>query len=93
MLIGSLQVELLIPDSVSLKSKRMALNSIKKRLQNKFNISVAEVDNNDLWQRATLGIAMVSNQRRFLDQAMNRVLDFIDEQDLIQVIDYQLEIL
>ena len=93
MFIAALQIELLIPDSSSLKEKRMVVKSIKQRLQNKYNVSVAEVDYQDLWQRALLGIAMVSNERRFLNDAMNKILNFVDDQDRAQVIDHQLEIL
>lgn len=93
MFIGCLQVELIIPDSTSLKEKRMVLKSIKQRLQNKFNVSVAEIDHQDLWQRATLGIAMVSNQNNHARQAMDRILNFIDDQDHAQVIDHQIEII
>lgn len=93
MFIGCLQVELLIPESTSLKEKRMVLKSIKQRLQNKFNISVAEVDHQDLWQRATLGIAMVSNENGHVRKAMDKILDFIDDQDNSQVIDHQIEII
>jgi uncharacterized protein YlxP (DUF503 family) len=93
MFIGCLQVELLIPESTSLKEKRMVIKSIKQRLQNKFNISVAEVDHQDLWQRATLGIAMVSNENGHVRKAMDKILDFIDDQDNSQVIDHQIEII
>lgn len=93
MFIGCLQVELLIPDSTSLKEKRMVLNSIKQRLRNKFNISIAEIDHQNLWQRATLGIAMVSNGNQHVSQALDKILGFIDDQDHSQVIDYQIEIL
>ncbi len=93
MFIGALQIELLIPDSTSLKEKRMVVRSIKQRLQNKYNISVAETDHQDLWQRATLGIAMVANDTRFLNEALDKILNFIDDQDQSQVIDHQIEIL
>ena len=71
----------------------MVIKSIKQRLQNKFNISVAEIDHQDLWQRASLGIAMVSNEHRHVNQAMDKILNFIDDQDQSQVIDHQIEIL
>ena len=71
----------------------MVLKSIKQRLQNKFNISVAEVDHQDLWQRATLGVAMVSNENGHVRKAMDKILDFIDDQDNSQVIDHQIEII
>ena len=92
MFIGCLQVELLIPESASLKSKRMVLNSVKQRLRNKFNVSVAEVDNNDLWQRTTLAVAMVANKRHFLNQALDQILNFIDDQSQSEIIDHQIEI-
>ena len=81
MFIGCLQVELLIPDSASLKEKRMVLKSIKQRLQNKFNISVAEIDHQNLWQRASLGIAMVSNENGHVSRAMDKILKFIVKHD------------
>jgi len=93
MLIGAMQIELLIPDAQSLKEKRMVLKSIKQRLQNKYNISVAEIDHQDLWQRALLGIAMVANEKRFLNEALDKILNFVDDQDQAQVIDHQIEIL
>ncbi|MDZ7371875.1 MAG: DUF503 domain-containing protein, partial [candidate division KSB1 bacterium] len=88
MLIGALQVEFLIPDSDSLKRKRMVIGSLKQRLQNKFNVSVAEIDYNDLLQRSVIGVAMVANEKRFLDQAMAQVLNFLDDQDGIEIVDH-----
>ena len=93
MFIGALQIELIIPDSGSLKEKRMIVKSIKQRLQNKFNVSVAEIDHQDLWQRALLGIAMVANEKRFLNEALDKILTFVDDQDRSQGIDHQIEIL
>ena len=93
MLIGAMQIELLIPDAHSLKEKRMVLKSIKQRLQNKYNISVAEIDHQELWQRALLGIAMVANEKRFLKKALDKIMNFVDDQDRVQVIDYQIEML
>ena len=93
MLIGALQVEFLIPESDSLKFKRMVIGSLKQRLQNKFNVSVAEVDYNDVWQRSVIGVAMVANEKRFLDEALTHVLNFFDEQGQIEVVDHRIEIL
>lgn len=93
MFVGLLQVDLLIPESDSLKSKRFVLSSLKTRLRNKFNVSVAEVDHNDLWQRATLGVAMVANDRRFVDQALSQVLHFIERENGSEIVEHQLEIL
>ena len=93
MLVGVLQVELHIPESGSLKSKRFVLNSLKARLRNKFNVSVAQVDEDERWQRATLGIAMVANERRFLESASNQILNYIEREDQAEVIEHQFEII
>ena len=61
-------------------------------MRNKFNVSVAEVDNNELWQRATVAVAMVANKRQFLNQALDQILNFIDDQSQSEVIDHQIEI-
>ena len=72
MIIGSLRVELHLQDSHSLKDRRSALNSLKERLRGKFNVAVAEVEPNDTWQRACLGIVSVGSEpghvRRMLEE-------------------------
>ena len=93
MFVGLCQVDLMLPDSSSLKDKRMALSKIKQHLRNKFNVSVAEVDNNDLWQRSTLGIALVANKRGFVEQQIQKITEFIETQDYITVLDIQNELL
>jgi uncharacterized protein YlxP (DUF503 family) len=93
MLVGVLQVDLHIPESGSLKSKRFIVSSLKSRLRNKFNVSVAEVDGNDKWQRTTLGIAMVSNQQRFLERAKSQILNYIEVQSQIEMLECQFDIL
>lgn len=71
------QIELRLPENHSLKGKRHVIESIVTRLQNKFNVSVAEVDSQDLWQLATLGVACVSNHRRHADEVLANVVKFI----------------
>ncbi len=71
------QIELRLPENHSLKGKRQVIKSIITRLQNKFNISVAEVDNQDLWQLSTLGVACVSNHRRHAGEILANVVKFI----------------
>jgi uncharacterized protein YlxP (DUF503 family) len=60
MIIGVLTLELHLPESNSLKSKRIIIKSLKDRIKNKFNVSIAEIDGNDLWQRCVLGAACVA---------------------------------
>ena len=71
------QIELRLPENHSLKGKRQVIKSIITRLQNKFNVSVAEVDNQDLWQLATLVVACVSNHRRHADETLANVVKFV----------------
>jgi uncharacterized protein YlxP (DUF503 family) len=71
------QIELRIPENHSLKGKRQIIKSIIARLQNRYKVSVAEVDNQNLWQLATLGIACVSNHRSHADETLSNVVKFI----------------
>ena len=75
--VGICQVELRLPENQSLKGKRQVVKSIIARLQNTYKVSVAEVDNQELWQLTTLGIACVSNQRRHADDTLSNVVRFI----------------
>ena len=92
MFVGVGQVELYIPESGSLKSKRFVLKSIKTKIRNKFNVSVAEVENNDKWQRSSLGVAVVSNERKIVDSTLNQVINFIESDFRVEVIDHSIEI-
>jgi hypothetical protein len=76
--IGLLTIQLHIPLSHSLKEKRRVVNRIKTRVQNKFNASVAEIDELDKWQLATMAVAMVSNDRRMLEKSLQEIGHFID---------------
>ena len=71
------QVELRLPENHSLKGKRQVIHSIIARLQNRYKVAVAEVDNQGLWQLATLGIACVSNNRRHAEETLSNVVQFI----------------
>ena len=93
MLIGTAQVELYLPGMLSLKEKRFVLKSLKTRIRNDFNVSVAEVDFQDKWQRACLGVACVSNDRRFLDETLSKVLNIITRDDRVEIVGQVIEIL
>ena len=71
------RIELRLPENHSLKGKRQVIQSIITRVKNKFNVSIAEVDNQNLWQLATLGIACISNQRRHTDETLSNIVKFI----------------
>jgi uncharacterized protein len=87
MVVGILRIELFIPESASLKSKRFAIKSIKDRLRSRFNVSVAEVDNGDKWQRASLGVVAVSNETRHIDSIMSNVMNLVHGDRRVEVLD------
>jgi len=86
-------VELHLPDVGSLKGKRHALKGLKERVRARFEVSVAEVDHHDLWQRATLALACVSNDSRHANEVVSKAMDFIEEHVEGRVIDTSVEIL
>jgi uncharacterized protein YlxP (DUF503 family) len=75
--VSACQIRLRLPENHSLKGKRQVIKSIITRLQNKFNVSVAEIDDQDLWQLAVLGISCVSNHRRHADETLANVVKFV----------------
>jgi len=77
MRVAVLHVEIFIPHAQSLKDKRMVLRRIKDRLQ-KFNVAVAELEHQDLWQRGTLGIVAISNTTVHVDQELAAAADEIE---------------
>jgi len=92
--IGVCQVRLRLPENLSLKGKRRVTKSITTRVSNKFNVSVAEVDDHDLWQLATLGICCVSNDKRYTNEVLSKVVDFIvGGRFEVEIVDYEIEIL
>jgi len=93
MVVGVIQVDLSIPAADSLKGKRMVLRSLKDRIRNNFNVSVAEIADNDQWTSATIGIATICNDGRFANQVLSKVVDFIEKSRDVIVDDYSLTIL
>jgi len=91
MVIGVLQVQMHLPNAGSLKGKRKILKSLKDRLKNKFNVSVAELENQDLWQSSTIGMAIISNDKQFANSVLSKVSDLVNNQPEIIVTDIQME--
>lgn len=86
-------VELHLPDVGSLKGKRHVLKGLKEKLRHRFEISVAEVDHQDLWQRATLALACVSGDSRHANEVISKALDFIEDNLDGYVTDIHVEVL
>jgi uncharacterized protein len=92
MLVGICQLELFIPESGSLKSKRFVLKSLKTRIRNKFNVSVAEVESNEKWQRTVLGMAAVSNERKIIDSMFMQIINLVQLDGRVEIIDKFIDI-
>ena len=92
--VGICKISLRLPENLSLKGKRRVLKSITTRVGNQFNVSVAEVDDHDLWQLATLGICCVSNNKRYTNEVLSKVVNFITGSRFeVEILDYEIEIL
>jgi len=92
--IGVCKIKLRLPENLSLKGKRRVVKSITTRVRSKFNVSVAEVDDQNLWQLATLGICCVSNNKRYINEVLSKVVDFITNGRFeVEMLDYEIEIL
>ena len=91
--VGVCRLSLRLPVNSSLKGKRRVIKSITSRVKNKFNVAVAEVDNEDVWQLATLGICCVSNNKRHTNEILSKIVDFIINSHFdIEILDYEIEI-
>jgi len=92
-IVGICTVELFIPGSQSLKDKRQVLLSLKDRLREKFNLSVAEVDGQDLWQKAVLGLVCVANEGRYVNQVCDQALNLIRSVPAVEIVQSRVELL
>jgi hypothetical protein len=93
MVIGCLQAKLSIPAAQSLKDKRMVLRSLKDRMMNKMNISVAEVDFQDVWKSAQLAVVTVATEKETVERRLSDVGDFIRSNPEVVLVDIMTEVL
>lgn len=91
MVVGVLEIDLALRGVRSLKEKRRAVKSLKDRLRFKFNISVAEVDAQDSWQRAILGVALVSNETDYVKGVLSKVLELVRLDRECELVNYHME--
>ncbi|MCC7202507.1 MAG: DUF503 domain-containing protein [Nitrospirae bacterium] len=91
MLVGLCTVELFIPDSGSLKGKRQVIKSIKDRIRQKFNVSIAEIGDQDLWQRVVFGIACVGTDKKFINGVLDKIIDLITEEHSVELLKHNIE--
>ncbi len=93
MIVGVAVIEIHVESSQSLKAKRGVVRSIAGRVRNRFNVSVAEVGGQGTWQRATLGLSMTGNDETAIRRTLSRVIDFVEDTHLAQVLGSDVEIL
>ena len=93
MKIGLIRIHFHIAEAQSLKQKRQVMRSIKDRLRNQFNVAVAEIGSNDLWQTGELAVVTVAKEHRFVDSMLQKINNFFEEQLPIRVIEGRIEIL
>jgi len=77
MVVGVLELVIAIPQANSLKDKRRVIKSVKDRIRNNFNVSVAEVGDQDIWRTATLGVAVVSGDMAYANGVLSRIQDAV----------------
>lgn len=93
MVVGVLRLVVFVPENHSLKGKRGVLRKLKAQVSNEFNVSIAETEDQDLWQRATLGIAYVGTDEPQVDGALRTVIEFVDRLGIVEVGEQNLEMI
>ena len=93
MVVGVLQIEFSVIDAMSLKDKRRVVKSLKDRIANSHNVSIAEVGALDEHRRCILGMAMVSNDSRYVEGALSKLVDLVRMVPQVSLIDYQIDLL
>ena len=91
MIVATLEARLLVRGSQSLKDKRRAVSSLKDRLQQTFNVAVAEVGALDDRRQSVFGIAAVGNEQRFLDSVLSKVIERIRRDREVELVDFEIE--
>lgn len=92
MVIGALTLKLAIFESTSLKDKRRVVSSLKQRLADRFNASVAEIGSLDHRQQAELGVAVVANDARFVESCLDKIVDFVRLDRSASLVGYETEV-
>lgn len=92
MIVGTLRVRLLLREARTLKDKRQVVNSIRDRLRNSFNVSIAEVENQDNPRSVVLGFAMVCNETHPIKKTLGEIVDALRAHPIAEFVDHEIEI-
>ncbi|MBI4843490.1 MAG: DUF503 domain-containing protein [Nitrospirae bacterium] len=93
MIVGLFTINLHLPEADSLKSKRQVIKSLKDRISSRYNVSIAEVGGNELWQRCDIGIAIVTNESVMADKVFNEIRNLVLGTPSVEMIDSTIEML
>ena len=93
MVVGTGRITLRLHDCRSLKSKRKVVKSMIARLRNNFNVSIAEVGSNDIYQRAEIGFSFVGNDAALINSKIDKIINMAEDLGLAEIIDTEMEII
>lgn len=91
MVIGYCQIDLYLPLSSSLKSKRGILKGLLERIRHRFNVGVAEIEDHEEWKRAKIGMVAISNEKKYLDSLFSKIISYLEGNEGIEIINYTTE--
>jgi len=92
--VGTCKIKLFLPMNLNLKGKRRIVKSLSEQIRSRFNVSVSEIENNELWQIATIGIATISNRIIILNQTFDHIFSFIESSNHdLNIISHEIEII
>ena len=93
MVVGVCQLKLMLHNVFSLKEKRSIVKRITGRVKSKFEVSIAEVGENDILRTSAIGFCMVGNDRAFINSCLDKIIDFIEDLYLAEIVDQHIEIM
>jgi uncharacterized protein YlxP (DUF503 family) len=92
MIVGTLRVRLLLREARTLKDKRQVVQSVKDRLRQSFNVSVAEIESLDNPRSVVLGMAMVCNEAHPIKQALGEIVNALKAHPIAEFVDFEMEV-
>jgi uncharacterized protein YlxP (DUF503 family) len=91
MVVGVCHLDLVLPQGSSLKEKRHIMKSLITRVRDRFNVSISEVGEHDLWQRSHIGICLVGSDKRFINSSLDKVIQYIEGLHVLEVVRSEME--
>ncbi len=91
--VGISRITLVIPEGLSLKAKRKVVKSLVEKCRHKFNASIAEVDDHDLYQKTTVAVAVVGNDGRLVNAILDKIATYMDSLKLAEILDQEIELI